>query len=81
MAWPPEIGITGGTAPATAGAAVGWRVNEQAIEMVDVRCGLNEVNVTVQSQYAPAASLRVSVDDGYRSRRASSASAAIPSTS
>ena len=53
----------------------------QAIEMVDVRCGLNEVNVTVQSQYAPAASLRVSVDDGYRSRRASSASAAIPSTS
>ena len=49
--------------------------------MIDVRCGLNEVNVTVQSQYVPAASLRVSVDDDYRSRRASSASAAIPSTS
>jgi hypothetical protein len=51
--------------------------DEQAIEMVDVRCGLNEVSVAVCS----GASLRVSVDDAYRSRRASSASAAIPSTS
>ena len=47
IAWPPEIGMTGRDGAGYCRRRDWLAGDEQAIEMVDLRCGLNEVNVTV----------------------------------